>query len=64
MWLKCPCGNKFPLAKHLGSEWYTPRTHIELDEWFVKHALCDDGAYPARPALEYELDIPLANPKP
>lgn len=54
MWLRCPCGAQFHLAKSLGVGWYVPPFHqgdmeAHLTGWFCEHMVCE-----GQPTLEFE----------
>lgn len=63
MFLHCPCGDEFMLAKNLGTEWFATEPYElgkRLDAWFEEHMFCDPieegGSFPAWPTLTYEHD--------
>ena len=58
MFLRCPCGNLFRLAKYQMPPWYSypDPTSDRLDMWFQEHADCDPDGYPARPTVVFESD--------
>jgi hypothetical protein len=65
MFLRCPCGADFMLAKHLLQPWVaTGDLEAKLDDWFRDHELCGPkDVYPAKPRLVYESDPDYATPE-
>ena len=66
MWLVCPCGERFGLAKCLADNWYTPPGLTDelgpaLNAWFDLHRDCEPrscGGTLMR--LDYEEPVDIA----
>jgi hypothetical protein len=63
MFLRCPCGSYFMLAKHFVTPWGTnPNLEQKLDAWFDAHVNCAyelglaGSEYPTKPRLVFESD--------
>ena len=61
MYLECPCGSEFALARYLMPPWYTyPDLNERLDAWFIEHEHCGSehgqGSFPTKPKLTYGSD--------
>lgn len=61
MFLRCPCGALFGIAKHMACEWYVKEQHqaslgAKLNAWFLEHQYCEDGTLHPRPTIVLETD--------
>ncbi len=58
MFLVCPCGGRFMLAKNMADGWYVRDTEgygDRLNEWLEEHVLCHPRVHGGvKLALDYE----------